>query len=62
MIFSLVDAVCHIDAITPAAYWILELFGSKDDLQQVTVEIVSADKIHTFQLTLGDPISSRSLP
>ena len=35
MISSLVDAVPHAldDAITPAAYWVLELLDSKDDLQ-----------------------------
>ena len=57
MIFSLVDAVLHSldDAITPAAYWVLELLDSKDDLQQATGEIVSADKIHTFQVTVGTP-------
>ena len=51
MISSLVDAVLHAldDAITPAAYWFLKLLDSKDDLQQATGEIVSADKIHTFQ-------------
>ena len=50
MISSLVDALLHAvnDAITPAAYWVLELLDSKDDLQQATGEIVSADKIHTF--------------
>ena len=57
MISSLVDAVLHAldDAITPAAYWVLELLDSKDDLQQATGEIVSADKIHTFQETLATP-------
>ena len=51
MISSLVDAVLHVldDANTPAAYWVLELLDSKDDLQQATGEIFSADKIHTFQ-------------
>ena len=43
------------DAITPAAYWVLELLDSKDDLQQATREIVSTDKIHTFQETVGTP-------
>ena len=54
MISSLVDAVLHTldDVITPAAYWVLD---SKDDLQQATGEIVSADKIHTFQETVGTP-------
>ena len=54
MISSLIDAVLHApdDAITPAAYWVLELLDSKDDLQQATREIVSADKIHTFQETV----------
>ena len=32
MISSLIDAVLD-DAITPAAYWVLELLDSKDDLQ-----------------------------
>ena len=52
--FSLIDAVLHAlnDANTPAAYWILELLDRKDDLQQVTGEIVSADKIHTFKETV----------
>ena len=57
MISSLVDAVLHAleDAITPAAYWVLELLDSKDDFQQTTGEIFSADKIHTFQETVGTP-------
>ena len=56
MISSLVDTILHAldDAITPAAYWVLELLDSKDDLQ-LTGEIVSGDKIHTFQETLGTP-------
>ena len=60
MISSLVDAVLHAldDAITPVAYWVLELLDSKDDLQQATREIVSADKIHTFQETVGTPFVS----
>ena len=55
MISSLIDAVLHAldDAITPAAYCVLELLDSKD-LQQATGEIVSADKIHTFQETVGN--------
>ena len=50
MITSLVNAVLYAldDAITPAAYWVLERLDSKDDLQQATGEIVSADEIHTF--------------
>ena len=54
MISSIVDAVLHAldDAITPAAYWVLELLDSKDDFQQATREIVSADKIHTYQETV----------
>ena len=46
MISSLVNSVPHAldDAITPAAYWVLELLDSKDNLQ-ATGEIVSADKI-----------------
>ena len=54
MISSLVDTVLHSldDAITPAA-WVLELLDAKDDLQQSTGEIVSADEIHTFQETVG---------
>ena len=57
MIDSLVDAVLHTvdDAITPAAYWVLELLDSKDDLQQAIGDIVSADKIHTFQETVRTP-------
>ena len=57
MITFLVDAVLHAldDAITPATYWVLELLDSKDDLQQATGEIVSADKIHSFQETVGTP-------
>ena len=53
MISSLISVVLHAldDAITPAACWVLELLNSKDDLQQATREIVSADKIHTFQET-----------
>ena len=55
MISSLVDAVLRAldDAITPAVYWVLERLNSKDDLQQATGEIASADKIHTFQETEG---------
>ena len=58
MISSLVDAVLHTldDAITPAAYWVLELLDSRDDLQQATGEIVSADKIQTFQETVATNI------
>ena len=57
MITSLIDAVLHAldDAITPAAYWVLELLDSKNDLQQGPSEIVSADKIHTFQEKVGTP-------
>ena len=57
MISSLINAVLHAldDAITPEAYWVLELLDSKDDLQQVTGEILSAGKIHTFQETGGTP-------
>ena len=56
-----IDAVLHAldDAITPAAYWALELLDSKDDLQQATGEIVSADKIHTFQESVGTPFVGR---
>ena len=63
MILSLVDAVLHAldDANTPAAYWVLELLDSKDDLQQVTGEIVSADKILTFQVTVRTPFCSMVL-
>ena len=41
MISSLIDAVLHAldDAITPAAYWVLELLDSKE---------ISADMIDTF--------------
>ena len=55
MFFSLVDAVPQAldDAITPAAYWVLEHFDSIDDFQLATGEIVSADMIHTFQETWG---------
>ena len=44
---TLVDGVLHAldDAIAPAAYWVLEILDSMDDLQQATGEIVSADKI-----------------
>ena len=57
MISSLIDAVLHAldDAITPAVYWVLELLDSMDDLQQATGDIVSTDKIHTFQETVGTP-------
>ena len=57
MISSLDDAVPHVldNAITPAEYWVLEFLDSKDDLQQATIEIVSADKIHTFQETAEIP-------
>ena len=44
MISSLIDV-----AITPTAYWVLELSNFKDHLQQATGEIVSADMIYTFQ-------------
>ena len=40
---------------TPTAYWILELLDSKDGLQQATREIVNADKIYTFQESVGKP-------
>ena len=71
VISSLVDAVLHAldDALTPAAYWVLELLDSKDDLQQATGVIVSGDTIQTFQETVRTPfvvallkenISSRS--
>ena len=42
MISSHIDAVLHAldDAITPAAYWVLELLDSEDDLQQVTGEVL----------------------
>ena len=42
MIYSLINAVLHAldDAITPAAYWVLELVYSKDDLQQATGEML----------------------
>ena len=58
VISSLVDAVLHAmdAAINPAAFCVLEHLDSKDDLQQATGEIVvSTDKIHTFQETLGTP-------
>ena len=57
MISSLVDAVLHAvdDAITPAAHWVSELLDSKDNLQQATGEIVSADQIHTFQERVETP-------
>ena len=57
MISSLIGAVLHAmdDAITTAAYWVLELLDSKDDLQQAIGEILSADKIYTFQETVGTP-------
>ena len=57
LISSLVDTVLHAldDAISTAVYWVLELLDSKDVLQQATGEIVSADKIHTFQETVGTP-------
>ena len=44
MISSLIHTVLHAldDAINPAAYWVLELWDSKDDLQQATGEIDSA--------------------
>ena len=47
MISSLVNAVLYAlyDAITSAAYWALELLDCKDDLEQVTGEIVRANKI-----------------
>ena len=43
------------DAITPAANWFMELLDSTNDLQQVTGETISADKIHTFQEKVGTP-------
>ena len=58
MISSLVDAVLHAldDAITPAAYWVLELgIPRKSFNKRATEEIVSADKIHTFQEAVGTP-------
>ena len=46
-ISSLVNAVLVSldDAITPAASRVLEVLDSKDDLQQVTGETISAEKI-----------------
>ena len=44
MISSLVDVFLH-----------FKLLNSKDDFQQATREIASADKIHTFQETVGTP-------
>ena len=57
MISSLVNAVLHAldDAITLAAYWVLELLDSMDDPQQATGEIVSIGKTHTFQEMVGTP-------
>ena len=57
MISSLVKAVLHAldDAITSAAYWVLELLDFKNDLHQATREIVSADKIHTIQESVETP-------
>ena len=59
MISSLVDTVLHAldDAIT-AANWVLELLDCKDDLQQATGEIFSADKIYIFLETVGTPFVS----
>ena len=58
MISSLIESVLQAldDAITPAAYWVLELLDSKDDLQHATRVIVSADKIHTFLETVAPPL------
>ena len=57
-ISCLVDAVLVPldDAITPAPNSMLEVLDSKDDLQQVTREAISADKICTFQEKVGTPI------
>ena len=54
-ISSFIDAVLVSldDAITPTANWVLELLDSKGDLQQVTGETISADKIHTLQKKVG---------
>ena len=56
-ISSLVDAVLISldDATTPAANWVLELLDCKDDLQHATGEVISADKIRTFQEKVGTP-------
>ena len=43
------------NAITPAAYWVLELLNSKVDLQQAIGEIIITDKIYTFQERVGPP-------
>ena len=50
-ISSIVDAVLASlnDVTTQAGQWVLKLLDSKDDLQQVTEETSSADKIRTFQ-------------
>ena len=59
MISSLVKAVLHIldDAITPAAYWVLELLDSKDDHSNriATHDVVSALAI--FDLHVMFPVS-----
>ena len=57
MISSLVDAVLQSldDATTLAANWVLELWDSKDDILQVTGEIINADKLLKFQDTVGKP-------
>ena len=60
MISSLVNAVHKAldDAITSDVYWVLELFWIPR--MQVTGEIVSADRTHTFQETTFVAILSKT--
>lgn len=57
MVTSLLDSVLHTldTAITPAANWVLELLDLKDDLQQVTGETISGEKLNAFQEKVSGP-------
>lgn len=64
LISSLVDAtVQSLDgAALPAANWMLELFDNVDDLKSSTKVSIDADKILSFQNTVGKPFVSLLLP
>lgn len=57
VISSLVDATLQSldDAVLPAANWVLELLDHVDDLKTSTGVTIDADKILSFQNTVGKP-------
>lgn len=57
LIFSLVDATLQSldDAVLPGANWVLELLDNVDDLKSSTKVTIDADKILSFQNTVGKP-------